>query len=234
MKNTGWLYLFIADFILEMLAISGHWNALGIVTKPMLVALLLVWFLSVTYKRATIRYWVVLALVFSWLGDVFLMVPETGSNYFILGLSGFLIAHILYIIFFLRIRKHENPVQRWLIPVFILVVAYSLSLLLFLLPTLGPLKIPVALYGLTISVMFLMAIHAISISKGPTAYWFMAGALLFVLSDSMLAINKFHAAFPGADIGIMVTYGLAQLALVNGARLYLSSAKQSSLLQHIL
>lgn len=234
MKNTGWLYLFIADFILEMLAITGHWSALGIVTKPMLMALLLVWFLSVTYKRATIRYWVVLALVFSWLGDVFLMIPETANNYFIAGLGSFLIAHILYIIFFLRIRKRENPAQRWLIPVILLVAAYSLSLLFFLLPTLGPLKIPVAFYALTISVMLLMAIHAVSISKGPTAYWFTAGALLFVLSDSLLAIAKFHTTFTGSDIGIMTTYGLAQFAIVNGARQYILQTKQSSLMQHIL
>ncbi len=234
MKNTGWLYLFFADFILEVVAISGHWNALGIVTKPMLMTLLTTWFLSASYKRAAIRYWVVLALVFSWLGDVFLMVPETSNHYFIWGLASFLIAHMLYIIFFLELRKREKPVQKWMIPVIILVAAYTLSLLLLLLPGLGPLKTPVVIYGLTISIMLLLAIHAISINKGPIAYWFIAGAILFVLSDSMLAVAKFYTTFAGSDIGIMVSYGLAQLAFVNGARLYLSSSKQSSLLQHIL
>ena len=51
----------------------------------------------------------------------------------------------------------------------------------------------------------------------------MTGALLFVISDSVLAVNKFHHSFEIADVVIMLTYGLAQLFIVEGAIKYITS-----------
>ena len=53
--------------------------------------------------------------------------------------------------------------------------------------------------------------------------WMMAGALLFVISDSVLAINKFYQPFKAADVIIMLTYGLAQLFIAKGAAMYIIS-----------
>ena len=52
----------------------------------------------------------------------------------------------------------------------------------------------------------------------------MTGALLFVLSDSVLAINKFYQSFEAAGVVVMTTYGLAQLFITEGAIRYISSA----------
>jgi uncharacterized membrane protein YhhN len=54
--------------------------------------------------------------------------------------------------------------------------------------------------------------------------WMMIGALLFVISDSVLAVNKFYQAFEAAGIVIMLTYGLAQFLIVEGAVRYIRSS----------
>jgi len=56
--------------------------------------------------------------------------------------------------------------------------------------------------------------------------WMMTGALLFVISDSVLAINKFYQSFEMAGVIIMLTYGLAQLFIVQGAIKYIRGLKQ--------
>ena len=50
----------------------------------------------------------------------------------------------------------------------------------------------------------------------PAVHYFIPGAILFVLSDGLLAINKFNLQDPKMDIFVMLTYGLAQLYLVMG------------------
>jgi len=215
------LYLFIGNFLLEILAIANHWDTMAMVTKPLLIALLITWFISVSNQQSSLRYWVVAALFFSWVGDVFLMIPETANLYFMAGLASFLLAHILYIIFFIRIRSNRLPTPPWRIGIIVLIAAYTISLYIFLLPHLGNLTIPVAFYAITISVMLLMAIHALPLDKQSSSYGFIIGAILFVASDSLLAMNKFNQPFAVADISIMATYGIAQFALVYAASIYL-------------
>lgn len=49
----------------------------------------------------------------------------------------------------------------------------------------------------------------------------MAGALLFIISDSVLAINRFYNQFEPAGLIVMLTYGLAQLLITDGAINYI-------------
>ena len=57
------------------------------------------------------------------------------------------------------------------------------------------------------------------------AAWLMTGAILFVSSDSLLAFNKFFSAFNYAGLIIMLTYGVAQLLITEGAVKYINSEK---------
>jgi uncharacterized membrane protein YhhN len=77
----------------------------------------------------------------------------------------------------------------------IVVAAYYFALLTILFPTLGDMKIPVTVYGLVISTMLLFALHVASIKNREAAKWLLTGAILFVISDSVLAINKFYYPF---------------------------------------
>ena len=83
-------------------------------------------------------------------------------------------------------------------------------------------KLPVRIYGIVISFMFMLALHMLFIKDKVAGKWMMLGALLFIISDSALAINKFYQPFEVASVIIMLTYGLAQLFIIEGARRYIT------------
>jgi uncharacterized membrane protein YhhN len=84
-------------------------------------------------------------------------------------------------------------------------------------------KLPVRIYAVVISFMFMLAMHMLFIKNKTTGLWMMAGAFLFVVSDSLLAINKFFQPFEMAGFFVISTYGLAQLFITEGAIRYISS-----------
>lgn len=191
-------------------------------TKPLIIPLLAFYFLSEIKKDGwSISKWILAALFFSWVGDVLLMFQEKNSLFFLLGLSSFLLAHIFYIIFFHTVRVRENVKGKpWLL---VAVVVYYAILINLLSPYLGAMKIPVFVYGIVISFMFMLAMHMLFIKNKSAGKWMMIGALLFVTSDSILAINKFYQPFEAAGVLIMLTYALAQLFIVYGAIKYIRS-----------
>ena len=99
MKVKGWLYLFGITLVVHLAAIAADGPLLRFITKPLLVAFLMAYFIAANRQSPLLKNWILLGLFFSWLGDIFLM--NEGDKFFLAGLSAFLIAHILYIIFFL-------------------------------------------------------------------------------------------------------------------------------------
>ncbi len=82
-------------------------------------------------------------------------------------------------------------------------------------------KLPVRIYAVVISFMLMLAMHMLFIKNKKAGLLMMSGALLFVVSDSLLAINKFYSSFQMAGIFVMTTYGLAQLIIIEGAIRYI-------------
>jgi uncharacterized membrane protein YhhN len=147
------------------------------------------------------------------------MFQQKNSLFFLLGLSAFLIAHLFYIFFFHRIRKAQNIKSRlWTL---LLVAAYYSVLVAILNPWLGDMRLPVRVYGLVISFMLLLALHMFYVNNKTAGRYMAAGAILFVISDSVLAINKFWTPVPAGDVVIMLTYGSAQFCIVYGAGILL-------------
>ena len=106
-----------------------------------------------------------------------------------------------------------------------MVALYYAALVTFLYPYLGEMKIAVPVYGIVISFMLLLALHMLFISNKPAGQMMAAGAVLFVVSDSLLAMNKFYSPFENAGLLIMLIYGLAQVIIVAGAIRYLRQIK---------
>jgi uncharacterized membrane protein YhhN len=101
------------------------------------------------------------------------------------------------------------------------VVVYYVVLISWLSPYLGDKKLPVRIYGIVISFMLLLALHMQYSRNKAAGKWMMTGAILFILSDSVLAVNKFYQSFEGAGVIIILTYGLAQLFIAEGAARYI-------------
>lgn len=215
------LFLFIlaVDILLGWLRLD-EWRYMS---KPLLMPVLLSWFLmQAGVMRPLLKGLVAAALVFSWMGDVLLMLESKNSLFFILGLSAFLLAHLCYIFFFYRLLRHfGTSVKTW---VAILLIVYYGCLLYILTPHLDELLWPVRVYGLVISVMLLLAAQFAFAGIGRAGREIALGALLFVISDSVLAINKFYYSFNAAGAIVMLTYGLAQLFIIGGILLYLRQA----------
>ena len=95
-------------------------------------------------------------------------------------------------------------------------MAYAGIMLWMLAPTLGPMLWPVVLYTATISAMLLAAMATEGQIPRYASYWLVAGAALFVASDSVLAINKFYQSLQWAGAFIMITYAAAQWMIVQG------------------
>jgi len=223
MKRSIWLILFAIDAIVELIAIQLNNESIQLIAKPLLMPLLGAYFISQTNSiKSPLKKWILIALLFSLAGDVVLLFQEKSSIYFMLGLVAFLFAHIFYIFFFHNIRVIENMKSKaWLL---LIVVTYYAGLITFLSPYLGDMKLPVRIYGIVISFMFLLAMHMLFIKNKIAGRWMMIGALLFVVSDSVLAINKFYRPFEMAGIIIILTYILAQFFIIEGARRYIDSS----------
>jgi uncharacterized membrane protein YhhN len=156
-------------------------------------------------------------LFFSWIGDILLQFDRYNSLFFIAGLSSFLLTHICYIVYFIRI-KGENASYLKERPVMLLaVLAYTIELLYILWPGLQGMKLPVTLYAGVISTMFASAAWKYEQIPNRPALLLIGGSFLFVVSDSILAVNKFLRPFPNSGILVMSTYVAAQWLIVQGA-----------------
>jgi uncharacterized membrane protein YhhN len=225
MKKLGWIIIFFLALAVHLLSIQLQDDLLRMATKPLLVLLLLTYFISHTAVVASpYKKWVVAALVFSWLGDVLLLFEANASVYFLLGLSSFLIAHIFYCLFFHSIRVKEGIRSNALL--LLPVILYYASLLQLLSPHLGEMKLPVRIYGLVISFMLLLALHLYKVRMQAAGRLMLLGAVLFVVSDSVLAINKFYISFDGAGIIIMFTYGMAQWLITEGSIRWINATQK--------
>ena len=218
MKKRFWIYLFIAVLVIHLIGILLSNEIAQVISKPLLIIVLIIYF-SVATEKHKLKKWIFSALSFSWLGDILLMFQSQDSLFFLSGLSAFLIAHIFYIFFFHRVRIAESVKGRWWL--ILIVGIYYTSLIIILSPYLSDMKLPVKIYGIVISFMLLLAMHMSFIKNKKAGILMMTGALLFVISDSLLAINKFYQSFESAGIMVMLTYGLAQLFIIEGAIQYI-------------
>lgn len=205
---------FVGISIFYLLLIAIGKEDLAWYFKPLLLPGLLL--ATNESKDFPTKRWLLLSLSFSWLGDVILMFADKGEIYFILGLVSFLIAHILFIVLFIKQETLNKP-NKLLFGIGILaVVSYLYTMLTILLPTLGDLQIPVSVYAFVISLMLVMAIRGALTWRSPLNILILNGAIAFVTSDSILAINKFFTALPNASLLIMSTYIIAQYLITFG------------------
>ncbi len=216
MKKNTWLLLFTLLFIGDLVAIQWGDAAMESVCKPLVIPFLVGYFsLQIKSTTGRLKKWIFTALFFSWVGDILLLFQENGQLFFLLGLSCFLLAHLCYICFFYTVIQTETIKKN--LTVILIGILYGAGMIFFLSPRLGAMRWPVYLYSAVIITMFIMATHMLFIKRKTIGQYLMIGALLFVISDSILAVNKFYQPFWIAGVLIMLTYGMAQLLIVKGS-----------------
>ena len=149
------------------------------------------------------------ALAGSLAGDVFLMF----GGFFIPGLVSFLVAHLFYVALF----KHG---QRWFPHRGALAATLGIGAAMYAFLWTGglpaALRGPVAAYVLVIALMAAQAIGRASVLRGGPSVLVAVGAGFFMLSDALLATNRFVQPLPMAQVGVLATYYAAQALIVAG------------------
>ncbi len=190
---------------------------LSTICKPLLMPLLMLFF-WVNSKNLSkkIRTFIIAALFFSWGGDVLLMFQEKAPIFFLLGLVSFLLAHIGYILAFNQIDSLPKSILKnkpyLLIPFFI----YAFVMMFSMSSNLGDMFVPVLVYASIISLMCIFGINRYGRVNMNSFWWVFLGAIIFVLSDSIIAINKFLTPFYLAGFLIMALYTIGQYLIVRG------------------
>ena len=198
----------------ELLSILFAWSV-HYIFKPGILLLLTGFYLSAANRRNTT---LLRALLFCWVGDFLLMFANRDEIYFMLGLIAFLVGHLFYIFTFRQLVWSQPgtllPTQklRYLFPIFLT----GTGLIVIVYPGLGPLKIPVIMYAAALMIMVSFALLRKSRTTSISFLWVFIGAALFMISDSLLAINKFYVSFTMAHLYIMITYVAAQYMIVKG------------------
>lgn len=153
------------------------------------------------------------ALAASLAGDVFLMLP---GNYFIPGLASFLVAHLFYIALF-RQEVPWFPSRRALLGT--LTVGAAMYLWVWGGLTDPVLKLAVAAYVSVIALMVAQAIGRSVVLRNAASTAVALGASVFMLSDALIAINRFVQPLPLVSLWVLTSYYLAQILMVHNAKL---------------
>lgn len=226
-KGIVWLYVYLLAGIADLAFVAQNLSEYRYYSKPLLMLSLMIYFFSYTslIKGSLLRKSMGGALVFSLIGDVLLLFP----NLFLYGLGAFLIAHMCYIVAF-KITQHFQFNFKKVN--FIKLFFYNLPIYIpgafiyFLInPNLYHLRTPVVIYLITILMMASIARERFKRTPAASFWQVFIGAVLFMVSDGILALDMFWQPITDAGVLIMGTYILAQLLIVMGIRSHLVSGE---------
>ncbi|MDG2343952.1 MAG: lysoplasmalogenase [Flavobacteriales bacterium] len=225
MQNRIIYFLFFSISCIEIAA--EYFNIIPLIyfAKPLLMPTLMFYVIcnvdGEEFKKLKVQ--LLAALLFSFLGDTLLMFSSKNELFFLLGLSMFLIAHVFYILLFFFHRKVIVNRARTIF-YFIVIVSYYCLLMFLIYPKLGDFSVPVYLYGLVLCTMlFSSFISGFEKVKSIVVI----GAILFVFSDSLIALNKFYLVESSIFIqpSIMLLYALGQFCIVLGLTKFLGKSR---------
>lgn len=215
--------LFLAILLLHCGFIYLEMSSFRVLTKLLLLPVLMGYLYAGEAKTSPVLY---LGLFCSFLGD--LLLTRSGEAFFLLGMLAFIGTHLCNSWFFYRLQKGYPGKPRNLVLAIIVLVLIAGQIFYYLNDQLGTFRVPILVYMVIICSMAVMATQTLvnpSVQKIAVTC-FIPGAALFVLSDGLLAINKFALHNRWADMGVMLTYGLAQYFLVQGFAAYAKAGSQ--------
>ena len=209
--------LTLAFSLLDWVAVIRQWKHLEYIAKPGTMVFLITWLWVESGFQGSLL-WFGLGLIFSLAGDVLLMLPR---ERFVGGLVAFLLAHLAYCIGFYTSFPPINLASMGILIIILLVVVRIYRRIAQGLIASGNdgLKMPVLVYTLVISLMLFSALITLIRPEwaAGSALLVGGGALLFFLSDTFLAWNKFVAELRYGKLIVIITYHIGQILITIGA-----------------
>ena len=197
---------FLLVAIADVYAVITQNKTIEMIFKPLLMTSLAVVYL-VSVKKPS--FWLLSALFFSFWGDVFLL---DKANFFVFGLASFLVAHVVYIKITTSFLYKDSAVR--ILTSAIPFVLLFVGLLGLIYNNLGDMLLPVIVYGVAISTFGTAALLNYRQQKTTANTWLLLGAILFIASDSLIALNNFYMPKPLFNIAIIVLYIVSQYLIV--------------------
>ncbi|MHA7829756.1 MAG: lysoplasmalogenase [Flagellimonas sp.] len=202
------LLIVISAILAILMEFLGN-RTVYMVLKPLTTILVTTLLFFQTNKNSKFKRLMIAALLFCLLGDILLLFPA----YFVFGLAAFLVAHILFTIGFINLKGFH---PHWIS--FLILYAIGTSLFLWLKPGLGDFMNPIGGYVVVICFMAWQGIGLFLKEKRQEFAWIAIAVLLFMFSDTMIAMSKFKTDFDYSSIVILSTYWLSIGLIANAAR----------------
>jgi len=220
MKKSIFTLLFIVSVVGVFAGIVLHVKWLDYVSKPLIMISIGGHFLlnSKNIDKNIVRF-AMFAFLFSLFGDSFLMFTDNGMLYFIFGLASFFIAQISYIFLFRQtikiadgepfLRKNSLYLNGYIMYGFVIYILLFNHLDIVL-------KIVVFIYMLALLGMSTMALNRFKTVSSQSFFFVLYGSILFVISDTLIALDKFLMPIPNDRLFVMSTYMAAQFLIMKG------------------
>ncbi|MBR6039209.1 MAG: lysoplasmalogenase [Clostridia bacterium] len=202
--------LFVGVSVLHLVACYRRYPKIRNATKVLLMPLLCAVYCVVA---PDVRLFVVAALVFGWIGDVFLLF-KNGKIFMLLGVCAFAIGHIFYI--GAMLSAHPSLHILMLIPLALCVIWMTFVYRKLLPYAPKSLRKPGLLYALLLSGTCLSALYVLLVTGKPAYLIAFIGGLFFMLSDTLLTGQQYRKELKHGNFYVMLTYIIAQMLLVLG------------------
>jgi uncharacterized membrane protein YhhN len=186
------------------------------VTKTLIMPpLMVIFILNLKVGSNRLHKFMFAGLFFSWIGDVLLEVPGGGEVMFMAGLGGFLLSLLMYaFVFFATPGKNEVFHRRFYLIIPVLLYGFAMGFYLY--DHLGEMRLPVVVYETVMISMLAGAVSRIGKVNRTSYVMVLSGSILFIISDSVLAVNKFVDPVLLSTLIIMGTYIAAQWLITTG------------------
>jgi len=212
-------YLIILYFIFAAINIVAKFYQikwLMLLSKALLMPLLLSYYFNrIRFKLTKFNRLIITALFFAWAGDIMNEFMFVNQTLFIFGLSSFVFTIVFYTFAFISPLQRRNYVRSkpWLAAIFIF---YGVVFIWIIYPKLGRLAFPVIIYASVLLFLVITVLNRIVFVSRKSFKYVLYGALLFLFSNSFIAINKFRFTYTLSPLFIISTYALAQYLIVEG------------------
>lgn len=205
--NTFLSLIVLISASLTIYAKTRENDSLQFVFKPLaMAAIILLVVLNLSSPPSFYQKMILAGLILSTAGDVFLIKQQ---RFFVHGLISFLLGHLCYIAAFWAMTIQPDALNRLAFAAVIYLIYLGIFLKI-LWSRLSSLKIPVVVYSVVLVTMSALALHSYFSNPNRFTVCAFLGSVVFVVSDSILALNKFGKPIPLAQFWILGTYFLAQ------------------------
>jgi uncharacterized membrane protein YhhN len=206
MTAAAFLFLAIASVVavVDWIAVSIDNRVLEYIFKPLTMVALVCVALSLDPSSDAARVFLVIGLLLSMAGDIFLMLP---ADLFVAGLASFLLAHLFYVVALALLGVGIGGIITGAAVAAIAAAVVGRRIVDGAASADAALRTPVIAYMAAISAMVVFAF-------GTGEFFAILGALLFFISDAVLGWTRFVSQFARSRQLVIITYHLGQIGLV--------------------